>query len=117
MEEDTKRGKRPQLAEALGGFMLPVCDGPLRAMEVGEQCILYSPEIRSQLFMNGKIMPLSPGIPKSAEYISKKSGRVIVDGKYVDIHVGDILVLNFQEAIELLKKREVVPVSDEHFRL
>ncbi len=117
LEEEQRRGLRPYFGEMISGTQIQTYDGPLTHIQAGQQCIVYRRETLAQLFFGGKWKPIKPGIPATGLYISKQTKRVIINGRYQQLHIGDTVELSFEEAFEALKARSVIPVDDSVFRI
>ena len=107
--------KKGVLTECLRGFRLKTVDGPLIDVLPGQKVELFDRRLIEDLFFCDRIRPISPTIPAQAEYVVYKKFTTVVDGLFKQLYLGDVLELNYDEAIPLLKRRCVKPVNDSNF--
>ena len=119
-EEIARGGKiRTQRFRAPNGnFFMKIKAGPLVGVPAGTLIDLWDQNNIRELFYLKKIIPIEPGIPAMAEYVVISGGfRTVIEGEYRDIYPGQTLRLNQEEALELLRLRQVKPLDENIFHL
>ena len=118
--EDLERnGKKKSMTfRVLRAFYLDIRRGPAVVVSPADVVELHDRYLISNLFFAGKINPMSPGIPASAEYLALKTFQTVnAEGCYQDIPPMTLLRLSRSEAFDLLKKRLAKPVNEADFYL
>ncbi len=86
-----------------------------QVLPVSQQVIYFTHAKVVNLWYDNRITMLDPAIG-AGEFIVKRPVRLVIEGKYVNLHFADIVELDEQTAINLMKARIVDPIDPKAWR-